>query len=256
METNLVSDNGHHYHKHIDYKYDHNHHSIKPCFTPIQWKYVKYSIMLTITFSIFIVEVVVNSITESTTLRADSFHVISDCVCQFVGIYAYSISLKGESSEATFGYKRVLTISGFGGSIFLMGLCFTIVIEALQKLATGYVNPSIKDNFLLLIYVFIGTIVGNIFLLGIFGHNHGHSNDHVNSNHSNNNDIEQNHNNSKRQKRDANEESMVQHIFADILGSIIVMISAILIKTIDSNYAYLSDPILFILSVFIMLRGA
>lgn len=81
-----------HGHSH-DHGHEHDHeHSEKKCFSCS--KTLRLSIMLSMTFSFFIVELVVGHITESLTLVADSFHMLSDVIALCIGLFAVRVSIR------------------------------------------------------------------------------------------------------------------------------------------------------------------
>lgn len=57
-------------------------------------KTVRLSLMIALTSSFFIVEIVVGHITNSITLIADSFHMLSDVIAMLIGLFAVRVSYK------------------------------------------------------------------------------------------------------------------------------------------------------------------
>ena len=83
-----------HSHDHGDENGEHHHdldheHSKKTCSCS---KTLRLSTMLTLTFSFFLVELIVGHITHSLTLVADSFHMLSDVIALCIGLFAVRVS--------------------------------------------------------------------------------------------------------------------------------------------------------------------
>lgn len=125
--------------------------------------------MLSMTASFFLVEIIVGYITNSVALVADSFHMLSDVVALIVGFSSVRIS-KWRTQKNTFGWARAEVLGALVNSVFLIALCFSILVEALKRLVE--VEP-IENPKLLLIVGGAGLLI-NIIGLFLF-HNHGHS---------------------------------------------------------------------------------
>jgi zinc transporter 1 len=66
----------------------HNHHGKRRVY---QTKTFRLLAMLSLTFTYFVVELVVGNITKSVALVADSFHMLSDVISLVIGIVAVRI---------------------------------------------------------------------------------------------------------------------------------------------------------------------
>jgi len=81
---------------------------------------------------------------------------------------------KKTSSKNTFGWARAEVVGALVNSVFLVALCFTIFVEAIERL-THTVHIERADTML---YVGIAGLVINVLGLLLFhdhGHGHGHS---------------------------------------------------------------------------------
>lgn len=125
--------------------------------------------MLSMTATFFLVEIIVGYITNSVALVADSFHMLSDVVALIVGFSSVRIS-KWRTQKNTFGWARAEVLGALVNAVFLIALCFSILVEALKRLVE--VEP-IENPILLLIVGAAGLLV-NLIGLALF-HNHGHS---------------------------------------------------------------------------------
>ena len=89
--------------------------------------------MITLTASFFIVEIVVGYVTNSMALVADSFHMLSDVVSLLVGYIALRYSRVGQQTgRYTFGWARAEVLGALVNAVFLVALCFSILVEALK----------------------------------------------------------------------------------------------------------------------------
>lgn len=140
--------------------------------------------MLFMTSSFFLVEIIVGYATNSMALVADSFHMLSDVISLIIGFFALRYSKRSQRTERnTFGWQRAEVLGALVNSVFLIALCFSILVESLKRL----VEPeSLKNPVLVLIVGAVGLAV-NVIGLMLFhehghGHSHGHGNKHVTEN--------------------------------------------------------------------------
>ncbi|XP_033752632.1 zinc transporter 1-like isoform X2 [Pecten maximus] len=125
--------------------------------------------MMSMTASFFLVEIIVGYVTNSIALVADSFHMLSDVVSLIVGFAAVRIS-KWTTEKNTYGWVRAEVLGAMINAVFLVALCFSILVEALKRLVDV---EQIDDPKLMLIVGGLGLLV-NIIGLILF-HEHGHS---------------------------------------------------------------------------------
>lgn len=157
---------GGHGHSHGD-SHGHSHGNTKKrCMTDK----VRLSCMLCMTFIFFLVELIVGRISESMALTADSFHMLSDALALTIGLFTTIISTK-TSKKNTFGWVRAEVLGPQINSVFLMSLCFGILIEAIERLFTP---EPLKDVDLMLYVGILGLII-NLAGLFLFGHGHSHN---------------------------------------------------------------------------------
>ena len=60
---------------------------------------------------------------------ADAFHMLSDVIALLVALFSVYISGK-PWQNSTFGYARAEVVGAMVNAVFLMALCFTIVIDS------------------------------------------------------------------------------------------------------------------------------
>lgn len=183
--------------------------------------------------------------TNSLGLISDSFHMFFDCTGLIAGLAASVITKWRANERYSYGYVRAEVLAGFVNGLFLLFIAFFIMSEAVER---AIEPPEVKHERLLLISV-LGLLVN---FVGIYAFNHGHgghghshgghghshgggSHGHSHGGHSNNHshnhhDIEiesfsnGNSGNSQIMK------GVYLHILADTLGSVGVIISAILMQ--------------------------
>lgn len=240
--------------------------------------------MLAMTASFFLVEIIVGYVTNSIALVADSFHMLSDVVALIVGFASVRIS-KWQTQKNTFGWIRAEIVGAFVNAVFLIALCFSILVESLKRLVE---IEEIKDPKLLLIVGSLGLLV-NVIGLCLFhdhGHSHGgggsHSHGHEREalvNKPPNGNVEHSHSHGAPNRTsicedvttdvegvvieiaDVKTESSAQlnmrgvflHVLGDALGSVIVIISALLIWFVEADWKYYMDPAMSIIMVIIIL---
>ncbi|XP_064600579.1 proton-coupled zinc antiporter SLC30A1-like [Liolophura sinensis] len=230
--------------------------------------------MVSLTASFFLVEIIVGYITNSIALVADSFHMLSDVVSLIVAFAAVRIA-KWSTSKNTFGWARAEVLGALVNAVFLLALCFSILVESLKRL----VEPEkIEDPKLLLIVGAVGLLVNvlGLFLFGSHGHSHGggaHSHGaeaealvaenpppHRTSEGSIVVEIEEGHHGHSHTKggkaasgSQLNMRGAFLHILGDALGSVVVIISALVIWFAKGDWKYYVDPGMSIAMVIIIL---
>ncbi|XP_064115693.1 proton-coupled zinc antiporter SLC30A1-like isoform X3 [Macrobrachium nipponense] len=224
--------------------------------------------MFTMTASFFLVELLVGYITNSMALVADSFHMLSDVLALIIAFLSVKMSPK-KWSKNTFGWARAEVLGALVNSVFLMALCFSIFVESLNRLY----EPEALHNPKLILIVGVCGLVVNIIGLALFhqhghGHSHGgHSHDEGGHKHRHKNKIvtinalvatDDNENderftpsslsNTESQGKKGGGASQMNmrgvflHILSDALGSVIVIISALVVWLTEWEYSKYIDP--------------
>ena len=106
--------------------------------------------------------------THSNSLVADSFHMLSDMISLMIGLFAVLYSKKKFSSSNTYGFSRAEILGSLVNSVFLLALCFSIIIEAIQR----FFEPHHLENInLILIVGLIGLGINScgLILFGLLG---------------------------------------------------------------------------------------
>lgn len=130
--------------------------------------------MLFMTSSFFLVEIIVGYATNSMALVADSFHMLSDVMSLVIGFFALRYSKRSQRTERnTFGWQRAEVLGALVNAVFLIALCFSIMVESLKRL----VEPEVIHNPILVLIVGVAGLLVNVIGLILF-HRHGHGHSH------------------------------------------------------------------------------
>ena len=130
--------------------------------------------MLFMTSSFFLVEIIVGYATNSMALVADSFHMLSDVISLLIGFFAMRYSKRSQRTERnTFGWQRAEVLGALVNAVFLIALCFSILVESLKRL----VEPEVINNPVLVLIVGVAGLLINVVGLILF-HQHGHGHSH------------------------------------------------------------------------------
>ena len=150
-------------------------------------KTVRLLCMLVLTFSFFVVEIVVGNMTNSLALVADAFHMLSDIISLLIGLVAVRIA-KRSSSINTYGWVRAEVVGANTNTVFLLALCLTIVFDTIKRMIQP--EPIVNVNLLLVVgCIGLGiNIIGLFLFQGFHGHSHGgkgHEHSHGGESHEN-----------------------------------------------------------------------
>lgn len=218
-------------------------------------------LMLNLSFAF--VELMYGIWTNSLGLISDSFHMFFDCTGLLAGLAASVITKWKANDKYSYGYVRAEVLAGFVNSLFLLFIAFFIMSEAVER---AIEPPEVKHERLFVVSV-LGLLVN---LVGIYafqhgghghshgggghGHSHGggghgHSHGHSDTNHllANHNHHGHSHGGDDHhhggggstsvgmeQSISSNNSQIMRgvflHILADTLGSVGVIISAVLMQ--------------------------
>ena len=138
-------------------------------------KEIRIICLLVLDTLFFLLEAIIGYTVHSLALVADSFHMLNDIISLFIALWAVKVkNTKPADGKYTYGWQRAEILGALINAVFLLALCFTIVIEAIQRLVSP---PEITNAKLILIVGFAG-LMSNFLGLVLFhehGHSHGHS---------------------------------------------------------------------------------
>ncbi|KAI9241532.1 MAG: cation efflux protein, partial [Podila humilis] len=140
-------------------------------------------LLLGLNIIMFLAELIVGYKTGSLALIADAFHMLSDVLSQVIALYAIRLAAKTEwQPTLSYGWQRAELLGALYNGVFLLALCFTILLDAIERF---FKPEDIEDPKLVLVVGGIG-LVCNLMGLVLFhdhsghghshgGHSHGHS---------------------------------------------------------------------------------
>ncbi|XP_024887877.1 zinc transporter 7 [Temnothorax curvispinosus] len=255
----------------------------------LSWKRLIFSdpntrnlfLFLILNLSFAFVELLYGIWTNSLGLISDSFHMFFDCTGLLFGLAASVITRWRANDRYSYGYVRAEVLGGFVNGLLLLFIALFIMSEAVER---AIEPPEIKHERLIVVSV-LGLLVNLVGICafkhghahghGGHGHSHGHSHGgrggHHGHSHSQNHDERYsllNHNDHydhhvevETSFSGTNSQIMkgvFLHILADTLGSVGVIISAVLMQMFGWMIA---DPIcsmliavLIVLSVISLLK--
>lgn len=217
-------------------------------------------LMFGMTTAFFLVEIIVGYVTNSMALVADSFHMLSDVISLVIAFLSIKMSPK-KWSKNTFGWARAEVLGALVNAVFLVALCFSILVESLKR----FYKPEVIDEPELILYVGVAGLLVNLIGLCLF-REHGHS--HSRGHHHSLPTVEEvvlqgmeddiNENRFRLGDRGAgmppadpavaggqlNIRGVYLHILADALGSVVVIISSLIIWLTTWEHRYYVDPAL------------
>lgn len=137
-------------------------------------KEIRIYSLLVIDTAFFFLEIIVGYAVHSLALVADSFHMLNDIFSLIVALWAVKVSQsRGVDSKYTYGWQRAEILGALINGVFLVALCLSIFLEAVQR----FVEPQVISNPVLILCVGAAGLVSNLVGLVLF-HEHGHSHSH------------------------------------------------------------------------------
>ncbi|KQS54601.1 cation transporter [Geodermatophilus sp. Leaf369] len=155
--------------------------------------------VLAITVTVLIVQVVGALISGSLALLADAGHMATDSLGVVLALVAVTLAQRAASARRTYGWQRVEVLAALGNSLLLLGIGLYIVVQAVQRIGDP---PEIRSGVMLAAAV-LGLVANGVSLLILKG----------------------------GQDKSLNMRGAYLEVLGDALGSIAVIVAAILIIT-------------------------
>ncbi|KAG0708939.1 cation efflux protein [Suillus ampliporus] len=134
----------------------------------------RITLLLIIDVVFFFIELIAGYAVGSLALVADSFHMLNDVISLVVALYAIKLSKQSATdSRYSYGWHRAEILAALINGVFLLALCFSITMEALERF---FSTPEISNPRLIVIVGSFG-LASNIVGLFLF-HEGGHGHDH------------------------------------------------------------------------------
>lgn len=162
-------------------------------------------ISFAMTATIFVAQVIGGLISGSLALLSDAMHMLSDSTGMVIAIVALLIGRKAATSRATFGYRRVEVIAAMLNALVVTGVVATIIYNAVSRLGSEY---EIQTATMLGVAT-VGLVANAVSALILM----------------------------RRQNDSLNMKGAYLHVLSDLLGSVAVIIAAIIIGLTGWTYA-------------------
>ncbi|XP_072615655.1 calcium/manganese antiporter SLC30A10 isoform X3 [Vulpes vulpes] len=219
-------------------------------------------LMCIVSILLFVMELVIANIGNSLSLASDAFAVLSHFLSMIIALFGVRVSSIKQHRKNTFGFLRADVVGAFGNSIFAVALMFSILVEAVKR----YINPQKTEKPLLILSAGIIGLLFNILNYVIldccYCTAHMPQGD-TETGDSLNTQNEPEETMKKEKKSEAlNIRGVLLHVMGDALGSVVVVITAIIfyVRPLQPedpcNWQCYIDPSLTIIMVIIILSSA
>ena len=178
------------------------------------------TLTLALTTSFLLAEVVGGILTGSLALLADAAHMLSDSFSLALALFAVWLAQRPPTLERTFGYKRAEILAALANGLTLVVVSVWIFVEAYRRFDDP---PEILGGWMLVVAV-IGLAVNAAAIKVLHG---GEDN--------------------------LNMSAAMRHVIADLLGSIGVIVAALIILVTNWRYA---DPLVSVVIGVLILGSA
>jgi len=158
----------------------------------------KLKIATAIALFFMCLELVGGIVANSLALISDALHMFTDVGAFILSLIVLKIAKRPSSKQMTYGYRRAEILGALASSLTLWALCFVLIYEAINRL----IIPHEVQGGIVFIIAFLG-LLSNLAMMKIL-HGSGH-------------------------EEQLNIKAAYLHVFGDLLGSIGVIISGILI---------------------------
>ncbi|MEV0171625.1 cation diffusion facilitator family transporter [Streptomyces sp. NPDC050803] len=165
-------------------------------------------VALSITLTVMVVEVVGGVVADSLALVADAAHMATDALGLGMALLAIHFAGRPPTGNRTFGYARAEILAALANCLLLLGVGGYVLYEAIQRFFT----PAGTEGGLMIVFGAIGLVANMISLTLLM----------------------------RGQKESLNVRGAFLEVAADALGSVAVLISAVVILTTGWQTA---DPI-------------
>lgn len=207
----------------------------------------KLSLATGLCFCFFLVELIFGLISGSVAIKSDAYHLLTDIFSFVISLLSMKISTWPSTRKYNFGYHRVEAIGAFFSIVFIYIATSFLVVEAIEHLK----HPEKIDSLIMVVVASVGVVV-NIVLgktlhsfSGFFSHDHSHGDESNCKGHSHPHDqlSGSSHNNhASHHHSNINISAAFIHVLGDLISSIGVLISSLLIWGYELRYKEDDDP--------------
>ncbi len=217
--------------------------------TPNQRK--KRALLIAIFFCVlaFLVQLVGAFYTGSIALLGDTAHLFTDLFSLIISLVAVILSERPTTKLRSFGLYRLEVLAGFMNGVLLLAVSLFLIWESVERLITPQSLAAGPLLFTALVGFILNLLSAAALWLVMRGeahqhhHHHGHAHDH---DHNHAHDHQHGHHS---HHEDRNIRGALLHVLSDALGSLAVMIAAVLIHY--TGYVQIDAIIGMVLSVLI-----
>jgi len=178
-----------------------------------QIKKLRKATFIALFFMLF--ELVGGIVAHSLALISDALHMFTDVGAFVLSLIVLKIAKRPSSAEMTFGYKRAEVLGALASGLALWALCAVLIYEAIMRILSPH---EVAGGIVFVIATF--GLISNIAMMKIL-HSHDHDHD-----------------------KNLNVKAAYLHVVGDLLGSIGVIVSGLLIYFTNWN---ILDPIVSII---------
>ncbi|MGY3205552.1 cation diffusion facilitator family transporter [Streptomyces sp. TE5632] len=165
-------------------------------------------VALTITLGVMVVEIVGGALSGSLALVADAAHMATDALGLGMALLAIHFANRPPSERRTFGYARAEILAALANCLLLLGVGGYVLFEAVQR----FVSPADTEGGLTLVFGAVGLVANMVSLTLLM----------------------------RGQKESLNVRGAFLEVAADALGSLAVIVSALVVMATGWTAA---DPI-------------
>ncbi|MCH9613390.1 MAG: Metal cation efflux system protein CzcD [Chlamydiia bacterium] len=182
----------------------------------------KLKVAIFIAIGFMLVELIGGILAHSLALISDALHMLTDVGAFIISLTVLKISMRPSTAKLTFGYGRAEVLGALGNALTLWGLVAVLVYEAITRM----IHPEHVSGGVVFIIAGIG-LIANFSMMRVL---HTHEHDH-----------------------DLNVKAAYLHVIGDLLASIGVLLSGLIIYFTGWN---ILDPIItLIISALILITS-
>ncbi|KNZ75087.1 Zinc/cadmium resistance protein [Termitomyces sp. J132] len=231
----------------------------------------RITLLLVIDVFFFFVELIVGYAVGSLALVADSFHMLNDVISLIVALYAIKMTASSATdSRYSYGWHRAEILAALINGVFLLALCFSIFLEAIERFVS---TPEISSPKLVVVVGSFGLASNIIGLFLIHDHAHSHTHSHAKTPtladdllpgplSTEQTPLLQEHHETghghghSRSDGSMNMRALVLHVIGDALGNIGVISTGLVIWLTQWSFKYYFDPVISLVITAIIFSSA
>jgi cobalt-zinc-cadmium efflux system protein len=166
------------------------------------------AIVLALTATLMVVEIAGGIFTDSLALLADAGHMLSDASSAGLALFAVWLAGRPATLSRSYGYKRAEILAALANGVLLVVVAVWILVEAWRRFDDP---PNVLGGWMLVVAI-VGLLV-NAVAMGVL---------------------------LRSERESLNVQAALRHVLADLLGSVGVVVAALIIVTTGWERA---DPI-------------